>query len=127
MSNTPKTDFVSNSIDDDSDIESATSGEYTNVTLAFVDGRITEVDETSSVNKIGGLASFSPVLSKPPAPESGKCLACGAFMVLLLQIDAPLAGDELSPVQNIQNRHAWNRVIYVFACIQKACQRKDGT
>jgi len=44
-----------------------------------------------------------------------KCGICGKLLYLLLQAYAPLEGTD------------YERVLYVFACREKSCQKKDGS
>ena len=50
----------------------------------------------------------------PPSPDSATCTLCAAPMELLIQIWCPL---EESPN---------DRALFVFACANGSCQRKDG-
>ena len=95
--------------------------------LAFADGPLlSSVGESSNCNKLGGLPSFSPVLSSAPSAKSIRCKSCQKNMFLLVEINAPLASDQLDPPTSVKNRDLWLRVLFVFACAQKSCQRKEN-
>jgi hypothetical protein len=98
----------------------------TSVVLAFADGPLAETDETAHTNKIGGRPAFAPVLAALPSVDCIKCLHCHAEMPLLVQICAPLEGDQLEPPSAVKDRDAWLRVLYVFGCVQKGCIQKQG-
>ncbi|ORZ29044.1 programmed cell death protein 2 [Lobosporangium transversale] len=71
-------------------------------------------DTDPYITKIGGIPSWLD--QDVPAPSKyGICKACGKDMYLLLQAYVPL---EKSP---------YDRVVYVWACNQRLCMRKEGS
>ncbi|KAF9932184.1 hypothetical protein FBU30_008739 [Linnemannia zychae] len=74
----------------------------------------TQDDLDPYVTKIGGVPLW--LSDDLPAPSKyGVCKACGKNMYLLLQAYVPL---ETSP---------YDRVVYVWACNQRLCMRKEGS
>ncbi|KAF9120316.1 hypothetical protein BGX30_003243 [Mortierella sp. GBA39] len=85
------------------------------ILLGMPDSPMTSEDDIDPyVTKIGGVPLW---LSEDlPAPSKyGVCEVCGKDMYLLLQAYVPL---ETSP---------YDRVVYVWACNQRLCMRKEGS
>lgn len=116
--------FTNSALDSDSDDESDVGS---GVTLGFCDGHLSiakEAKESSYTNKIGGLPSFSPVLTTAPDTSSASCRVCDRAMPLVAQLFCPLSSDQVEGSES--GRELWQRLIYIWACVHKECQRKEG-
>lgn len=84
--------------------------------LALPDGPIpaNHADRTSyAISLIGGYPTFP--LSTPPLSSDLVCASCSAPIPLLAQVYCPPEGGEN------------DRTLYVFACPNGGCQRKEGS
>jgi len=100
----------------DSDEEYDSSGDVeTNVQLGIPDGPIaTEQDlKDPRVSRIGGHPVF--LVSSPPDVSVSQCKNCSNPMQLVSQIWCPI---EDSPL---------DRAMYIWACANGKCQKKDGS
>ncbi|KDQ61623.1 hypothetical protein JAAARDRAFT_705148 [Jaapia argillacea MUCL 33604] len=98
----------------DSDDDNLTEIE-TSVLLGVPDGPIDSPTDTldAAVSRIGGLPALLP--SPEPNISSSKCKNCDSPMELLVQMWCPF---EDSPM---------DRALYVWACANGPCQRKEGS
>lgn len=116
--------FTSSALDSDSDEESDVGS---GVTLGFVDGVLSvakEMKENSYCNKIGGFPTFSPTLTNVPDTSSSSCGVCNRSMPLIAQLFCPLSTEQVEGSGT--GRELWHRLIYIWACVYKDCQRKEG-
>lgn len=87
--------------------------------MAFCDGPIASTSAVTldaTVSKLGGSPRFWPCVGSPyPSHEELVCTICNRLLPLVAQLYIPLAEAE--------DRH---RALYVFACVTKECQKKEG-
>ncbi|KAF8327174.1 programmed cell death protein 2 [Cantharellus anzutake] len=88
----------------------------TSVLLGLADGAITSDKDLSKirVSRIGGKPVF-PVGTPAPPLKVSHCDSCSSPMELLVQLWCPFEGS------------AFDRVLYVWGCARRRCQRKPGS
>ncbi|CAN8105577.1 unnamed protein product [Discula destructiva] len=70
-----------------------------------------------TISKLGGRPDWLDPSEPPSYTPTFQCAACSSPLVLLLQLNAELAS----------RFPGHERRLYVFACRQKSCRRKDGS
>ena len=109
--------------DDEGEGVSITSSESTGFVLGFIDTPIKPSElRDATIDALGGSPVFHPILTEPPPVAT--CAGCQAQMSLLAQLYAPVSSAQTG--NTIDKRSDWHRAIYIFACLLKSCQRKEG-
>ncbi|KAK5662540.1 hypothetical protein OQA88_8452 [Cercophora sp. LCS_1] len=98
----------------DSDSSGGEDNDFTetNVLLGYASGDA----NGEEISRLGGRPDWLDI-SKPPSSALARCKVCKSMLVLLLQLNGEL--PDRFP--------GHERRIYIFACRNKTCRRKDGS